>query len=192
MHRAVFSTRTTTTLHSVCFTKETYVHMAAVFAIDGILPLMAQNVQNQRLLKELFTLNRPTTTPFIIAILKATVTRFLKVMYVWDFGLVSVRVMVLEMVTLVGNQCLVLWLKKYHHLKIKWKFNCYLVVAIYRPFGLSINYHTILSQYYNHTVSALVCKQDIITVRISDHVHPAPYIMIHFFPRHLFYFLLSI
>jgi hypothetical protein len=99
-----------------------------------------------------------------------------------------VRVMVLEMVTLVGNQCLVLWLKKYHHLKIKWKFNCYLVVAIYRPFGLSINYHTILSQYYNHTVSALVCKQDIITVRISDHVYPAPYIMIHFFPVTFFTF----
>ena len=38
---------------------ELYVVMAVVFAIDGILHLMAQNVQNQRLLKELFTLDRP-------------------------------------------------------------------------------------------------------------------------------------
>ena len=60
--------------------------MAVVFAIDCILHLMAQNVQNQRLLKELFGLNRPKSTPFVIAILKVTVTRFLKVTYVWDSG----------------------------------------------------------------------------------------------------------
>jgi hypothetical protein len=54
MHRAVFSKRNTTILHSVYFTKEAYVLMAVVFAIDGILHLMVQNVQNQRLLKELF------------------------------------------------------------------------------------------------------------------------------------------
>ena len=32
--------------------------MAVVFVIDGILHLIAQNVQNQRLLKELFTFHR--------------------------------------------------------------------------------------------------------------------------------------
>ncbi|CAB3995492.1 Hypothetical predicted protein [Paramuricea clavata] len=63
-----------------------YVLMAIVFAIDGILHLMVQNVQNLRLLKELFTLNRPKSTPIVTAILKATVTRFLKVTYVWDSG----------------------------------------------------------------------------------------------------------
>ena len=36
--------------------------MAVVFVIDGILHLMAQNVQNQRLLKELFTFHRPQST----------------------------------------------------------------------------------------------------------------------------------
>jgi hypothetical protein len=43
---------------------------------------------------------------------------------VWNFGLANVRVVInLEMVTLVGVPCLVLWLKKYHHLNSKWKFN---------------------------------------------------------------------
>ena len=82
--------------------------MAVVFAIDGILHLMAQNVQNQRLLKELFTLNRPKSTPFVTAILKATVTRFQKVTYVWGSGLAGVTVIVSEMVILVGIPCLVL------------------------------------------------------------------------------------
>ena len=53
-----------------------------VFATDGTLHLMAQNVQNQQLLKELFTLHQPAATPIAIAILKATVIRFLKVTYV--------------------------------------------------------------------------------------------------------------
>ena len=109
MHRVVFSTTSTTTLHSVCFTKEAYVLMAVVFAIDGILHLMVQNVQNQLLLKELFTSIRPKATPIVTVILKATVTRFLKVTYVWGFGLANVRVVInLEMVTLVGVPCLVL------------------------------------------------------------------------------------
>jgi hypothetical protein len=82
--------------------------MAVEFAIDGILHLMAQNVKSQRLSKELFTFNRPKSIPFVIAILKATVTRFLKVTYVWGSGLESVRVMVSEIVALVGIPCLVL------------------------------------------------------------------------------------
>ena len=60
--------------------------MAVLFVIDGILHLMALNVQNQRLLKELFTLDQPQSIPTVTAILKATVTRFLKVTYVWAFG----------------------------------------------------------------------------------------------------------
>ena len=75
-----------TTLHFVCSTKEISVPMAVVFVIDGILHLMAQNVQNQRLLKELFGLYQPQSTPTVPAILKATVTRFLKVTYVWASG----------------------------------------------------------------------------------------------------------
>jgi hypothetical protein len=52
---------------------------------------------------------RPKTTTIVTAILNATVTRFLKVMYVWNFGLANVRVVInLEMVTLVGVPCLVL------------------------------------------------------------------------------------
>jgi hypothetical protein len=103
MHRAVFSTRNTTILHSVYFTKEAYVLMAVVtvFAIDGILHLMVQNVQNQRLLKELFGFHQPKSTPIVTVILKATLARFLKVTYVWGFGLVS------EMVILACIPCLV-------------------------------------------------------------------------------------
>ncbi len=97
-----------TTPHSVCFTRETCVLLAAMFAIDGILHLMAQNVKSQRLSKEFFTLNRPKSSPIVTAILKATVTRFLKVTYVWGSGLESVRVMASEMVILVGSRCLVL------------------------------------------------------------------------------------
>jgi hypothetical protein len=75
-----------TTPHSVCSMQETCVLGAIVFAIDGILHLMGQNVQNQRLLKELFTLHQCKPTPFVTAILKATVTKFLKVTYVWGSG----------------------------------------------------------------------------------------------------------
>jgi hypothetical protein len=108
-YRVVFSTRSTTTLHSVFSTLEPYVLLAVLFAIDGILHLMVQNVQNQQLLKALFTFARTSSTPFVTAILKATVTRFLKVTYVWGFGLANVRVVInLEMVTLVGVPCLVL------------------------------------------------------------------------------------
>ena len=66
----------------MCSTEEVYVLMAVVFVIDGISHLMAQNVQNQRLLKELFTFNQPQSIPIVTAILKATVTRYLKVTYV--------------------------------------------------------------------------------------------------------------
>ena len=64
-HRTVFSTRSTTTLHFVCSMQETYVLIAVLvmFVIDGISHLMAQNVQNQRLLKELFTFQL-TRTPY--------------------------------------------------------------------------------------------------------------------------------
>ena len=82
--------------------------MAVMFAIDGILHLMVQNVQNQRLLKELFTFARPKSTSFVTAILKATVTRFLKVTYVWGSGLASAKVIISEMVILVLIPCLVL------------------------------------------------------------------------------------
>ena len=85
-YRTVFSTRNTTTPHFVCSTGETYVPMAVLLAIDGILHLTAQNVQNQQLLKELFTLDHPAAIPTITAILKVTVTRLLKVTYVWAFG----------------------------------------------------------------------------------------------------------
>ena len=84
-YRTVFSTRSTTTLHFVRSTKETYVLMAVVFAIDGILHLMAQNVQNQRLLKELFTYHTKSTY-IVPVIFKATATKFLKVTYVWPSG----------------------------------------------------------------------------------------------------------
>ena len=86
LFRIVFSTRSTTTPHFVCSTKEVFVLMAVLFVIDGILHLMPQNVQNQLLLKELFTLNQPQSTPIVTVILKVTVTRFLKVTYVWDSG----------------------------------------------------------------------------------------------------------
>ncbi len=82
--------------------------MAGVFAIDGILHLMAQNVKSQRLLMEMITLHRPKSTPIVTAILKATVTRFLEVTYVWGSGLASVRMKVSEMVILVGIRYLVL------------------------------------------------------------------------------------
>ena len=52
----------------------------------GILHLMAQNVQNQQLLKQLFGLNQPLSTPYVTAILKATVTRLLKETYMWASG----------------------------------------------------------------------------------------------------------
>ena len=38
--------------------------MAILLAIDGILHLMAQNVPNQRLLKELFMFNQNTVDPY--------------------------------------------------------------------------------------------------------------------------------
>ena len=86
LFRIVFSTRSTTTPHFVCSTKEVFVLMEVLFVIDGILHLMAQNVQNQLLLKELFTLNQPESIPIVTVILKVTVTRLLKVTYVWDSG----------------------------------------------------------------------------------------------------------
>ncbi len=107
-----------TTPRSVCSTQETYVVLGELNVIDGILHLMAQNVQSQRQLKELFTFHRPKATPIVTAILKVIVTRFLKVTYVWGSGLASVRVQVSEMVILVGSRCLVLRLKKYHLLKL--------------------------------------------------------------------------
>ena len=82
----MFLTRSTTTLHFVCSTQEPYVPMAVMFAIDGISHLMAQNAQNQLLLKELFSLHQPKLIPIVTAILKATVTSFLKVTYVWASG----------------------------------------------------------------------------------------------------------
>ena len=82
--------------------------MGVVFVIDGILHLMAQNVQNQRLLKVLFIFDPPQSTPIVTAILKVTLTRFLKVTYVWASGWESVRVVVSEMVILVTSLCLVL------------------------------------------------------------------------------------
>ena len=85
-YRIVFLTRSMTTPHFVCSMKELYVLMVVHLAIDGILHLMAQNVQNQPPLKELFTLDRLQSAPIVTAILKATVTRFLKVTYVWDSG----------------------------------------------------------------------------------------------------------
>ena len=41
--------------------------MAVAFAFDGILHLMAQNVQNQRLLKELFGFHQPESTLTVTA-----------------------------------------------------------------------------------------------------------------------------
>jgi hypothetical protein len=86
---------------------ETYVVLALLFAIDGISHSTAQNVQTQQPLKELYTLKRPKVTPIAIAILKVIVTVSIKVLYVSDSGLANVRVIVLEMVTLVGTRCLV-------------------------------------------------------------------------------------
>ena len=85
-NRTVFSTRNMTTPHFVCSTKEIYVLMAVLLAVDGILHSMAQNVQNQGQLKEFITLDRPRSTPIVTAILKVTATRFLKVTYVWASG----------------------------------------------------------------------------------------------------------
>ena len=48
----------------MCSTEEVYVLMAVVFVIDGISHLMAQNVQNQRLLKELFYVQSATVDPY--------------------------------------------------------------------------------------------------------------------------------
>ena len=62
-----------TTSHSVCSTQEAYALVAVMFAIDGILHLMAQNAQNQRLLRVFFTSLRPKSTIIVTAILKATV-----------------------------------------------------------------------------------------------------------------------
>ena len=97
-----------TTPRSVCSTQEPYVVLGVQNVVDGILPLMMQNVQSQQQLKELFTFHRPKTTPIVTAILKGIVTRFLKVTYVWGSGLTTVRVTALEMVILVGSRCLVL------------------------------------------------------------------------------------
>ena len=72
--------------HSVCSTKETYVLLVVVFAIDGISHLMAQNVQDRRQLKGLFTFHQLKPTLIVPAILKDTVNRFLKAMYGWDSG----------------------------------------------------------------------------------------------------------
>ena len=66
--------------------QETYVLVAALVAVDGILHLMAQSVQNQQQLKELFGLHQAHSTLIVTVILKATVTRFLKVTYVWASG----------------------------------------------------------------------------------------------------------
>ena len=75
-----------TTPHSVCSTLEAYVVMGVLNVADGILHLMAQNVQSQRQLKDLFTFHRPKTIPIVTAMLKVIVTRFLKVTYVWGSG----------------------------------------------------------------------------------------------------------
>ena len=44
---------------------------------------MARNVRNQEQSKELFSLKQLKSTHIVPAILKATATKFLKVMYVW-------------------------------------------------------------------------------------------------------------
>ena len=72
--------------HFVCFTKEHSDLVVTASAVDGILHLMEQNVQNQQLLKEFSTLNQPKLTLIVTAILKVTVTRFPKVIYVWVSG----------------------------------------------------------------------------------------------------------
>ena len=54
---------------------------------------------------------------FAIAILKVTVTRFPKATSKLDSGLEIVQVMAMQMLSVVGSQCLVLWLKKFLHLK---------------------------------------------------------------------------
>ena len=59
LHRVVFLLKSTTVPHFVCSTKELYVLLADVFAVDGILHSMAQNVEDQRQLKELFTFHQP-------------------------------------------------------------------------------------------------------------------------------------
>ena len=95
------------TPHCVFSMAETYVVLAVMFAIDGISHSTAQNVQPQRPLKDIYSLNRPKLTSFAIDISKVTVTVFIKVLYVSDSGLANVRFMVLEMATLVGTRCLV-------------------------------------------------------------------------------------
>jgi hypothetical protein len=75
-----------TTPHFVYSTKEIYVLMVLILVADGTLHLMVQNVQNQGLLKEFSTFYPPKSTPIVTATLQATVTKFLKVTYVWGSG----------------------------------------------------------------------------------------------------------
>ena len=86
LYRTVFSQRNTTTPHFECFTLETFARMVPMFAVDGILHLMEQNVPNQQLLKELSMSEIPKSTLIITALLKVTATTFPKVTYVWAFG----------------------------------------------------------------------------------------------------------
>ena len=118
LHSTVFLIRSTTTLRFVCSTKEIYTLMAVPLVLDGISHSMMQNALSQRLLKEFTTLNRPRSIIIAIAILKAIATRYRKVTYVSGSGMANVQLVnVLEIVTLVGAQCPILWLKGYLHLK---------------------------------------------------------------------------
>ena len=63
--------------------KQLYVLRAGMLVIGGILHLTTQNGQNTPLLKDLFMLDQAMSNPIVTPILKATVTRFLKVIYVW-------------------------------------------------------------------------------------------------------------
>ena len=119
-YRIAFLTRNMTTHLWESFTAALFVLKTATVAVNvGILPSMVQNVVNQWPLMGFCTCGKVQEHKiyFAIAILKVTVTRFPKGTSELDSGLEIVQVMAMQMLTVVGTQCLVLWLKKFLHLK---------------------------------------------------------------------------
>ena len=118
--RIAFLTRNMTTPLWESFTAAIFVFTTATLAVNvGILPLMEQNVVNQWPLMGFSTCRMVQhKISFVIAILKVTVIRFPKVTSELDSGLEIVQVMAMQMLALAGTQCLVLWLKKFLHLKL--------------------------------------------------------------------------
>lgn len=118
--RIVFSSRSTITLPYVFSMVGIFEFIIATIAVnDGILPLMERNVIIQWLSTEFSTCGKEKELKIFTAIatLKAFVIKFEKAVFEWGSRLETVQVMAMQMLTVDGIQCLVLLLKKYHHLK---------------------------------------------------------------------------